>query len=192
MVPSAPSTAYRFCCALILGLVLATASGCSEPPEPPVPDPVISTLEETTPEPDPEPTTPDPDPTTPDPEPTTPEPEPDPTTPEPDPTTPEPELYEEEVPWSVPDSVVGVWCGGANDRPDGHWTYVFTEEGAFAAEDQRTGFYGYVVTEGDVMTFYMEGADPVQSTWSVAYEEALGVNLLYLDGYSYYPGSCDS
>ncbi|WP_193508435.1 hypothetical protein [Streptomyces coeruleorubidus] len=153
---------------------------------------MISTLEETTPEPDPEPTTPDPDPTTPDPEPTTPEPEPDPTTPEPDPTTPEPELYEEEVPWSVPDSVVGVWCGGANDRPDGHWTYVFTEEGAFAAEDQRTGFYGYVVTEGDVMTFYMEGADPVQSTWSVAYEEALGVNLLYLDGYSYYPGSCDS
>ncbi|MFG2133714.1 hypothetical protein ACGFNV_38960 [Streptomyces sp. NPDC048751] len=94
--------------------------------------------------------------------------------------------------WSVPDSVVGVWCGGANDTPDGHWTYVFTAQGEVSAQNERTGFSGHVVTDADVMTFYVEGSDPWQSTWAVGYEEALDVNLLYLDDYSYFPGSCDS
>ncbi len=93
---------------------------------------------------------------------------------------------------SVPDSVVGVWCGGANDTPDGHWTYVFTSEGAVEARNTTSGFAGHVITQGDVMTFHVDGSDPWQSSWAVGYEEALGVSLLYLDGYSYYPGSCDS
>ncbi len=42
------------------------------------------------------------------------------------------------------------------------------------------------------MIFYVEGGEPFESTWSVSYEEALGVNLLFLDGYSYVPGGCDS
>lgn len=167
-----PVSASRFFGALILGLTFVTGTGCSspEPPEPPDrSDPVVFSSPETTPEPDPTP------------------PEPDPTTPEPDPTPPEPQME-----WSVPDSVVGVWCGGANDQPDGHWTYVFTAQGEVAAQNERTGFSGHVVTEADVMTFYVEGTDPWQSTWAVGYEEALDVNLLYLDDYSYYPGSCDS
>ncbi|GHA08913.1 hypothetical protein GCM10010372_05380 [Streptomyces tauricus] len=176
MLPSAPYTAYKLCrtlmLCLVLGLVLATASGCSEPSGSD-PDQVIYTPDETTPEPEPDTSEPG----------TTLE------TTSPDPAS---DLDEEELQGSVPASVVGVWCGGANDRPNGHWTYAFTAEGAFAAKDQRDSFSGYVVTEGDVMTFYMEGADPVESTWAVAYEEALGVNLLYLDGYSYYPGSCES
>lgn len=109
------------------------------------------------------------------------------TTPEPDPTPPEAEPQ-----WSVPDSVVGVWCGGANDAPDGHWTYDFSEDGEVAAANERTGFRGHVVTEGNIMTFYVEGTRPFRSEWSVGYEEALGANLLYLDGYSYVPGSCNS
>ncbi|WHM40947.1 hypothetical protein [Streptomyces sp. BPTC-684] len=144
---------------------------------------MISTPEEHTPEHDPVPPDPSPAP----PEPDQASPDPSPTPPEPDPTPPEPEVR-----WSVPDSVVGVWCGGANDQPDGHWTYAFTAEGEVAAENESNGFYGHVVTEGDIMTFYLEGSDPLKSTWSVRYEEALGVNLLYLDSYSYYPGSCDS
>ncbi|MBT2545859.1 hypothetical protein J7E99_35640 [Streptomyces sp. ISL-44] len=151
---------------MTLGIVLVATSGCSapEPPEPtPDPHPVISTSAEITPTP------PDPDPTPPDPTPT------------------EPEMQ-----WSVPDSVVGAWCGGANDTPDGHWTYGFTAAGEVAGENQSSSFYGHVVTEGDVMTFYVEGSDPFKSTWSVGYEEALGVNLLYLNGFSYFPGSCDS
>ncbi|MFI1355746.1 hypothetical protein ACH4TV_19565 [Streptomyces sp. NPDC020898] len=94
--------------------------------------------------------------------------------------------------WSVPDSVVGVWCGGANDTPDGHWTYVFTSAGEVEAGNTTGSFSGHVVTQADVMTFYVDGSDPWQSSWAVGYEEALGVSLLYLDGYSYYPGSCDS
>jgi hypothetical protein len=112
---------------------------------------------------------------------------PEETTPEPDPTPPQPTTQ-----WSVPDSVVGLWCGGANDAPDGHWTYAFTDEGDVAAENQSSAFHGHVVTQADVMTFYVEGSDPFQSTWSVGYEEALGVNVLFLDGFSYYPGSCNS
>ncbi|MFI9248685.1 hypothetical protein [Streptomyces sp. NPDC053069] len=131
------------------------------------PDPVFST-------PDPETSTPDPETSTPDLD-----------------TTP-PETEETEPQWSVPEKVVGVWCGGANDQPDGHWTYAFTDEGEVVAANERIGFRGHVVTEGNIMTFYVKGSRPVQSTWSVGYEEALGMNLLYLDGYSYVPGRCDS
>ncbi|MGW3652716.1 hypothetical protein [Streptomyces sp. NPDC000878] len=108
------------------------------------------------------------------------------------PDPPETRQAEPLTEWSVPDSVVGVWCGGANDTPDGHWTYAFTSGGEVGARNATNSFYGHVVTQGDVMTFYVEGSDPFQSSWAVGYEEALGVNLLYLDEYSYYPGSCDS
>lgn len=94
--------------------------------------------------------------------------------------------------WSVPDSVVGVWCGGANDQANGHWTYAFTDKGEVVAANERTGFQGHVVTKGSIMTFYVKGSTPVRSTWSVRYEETLGMNLLYLDGYSYVPGRCRS
>ncbi|MFF3380335.1 hypothetical protein ACFYXF_46200 [Streptomyces sp. NPDC002680] len=108
-------------------------------------------------------------------------------------TTPEAtQAAEPLMEWSVPADVVGVWCGGANDAPDGHWTYVFTAEGEVEASNTTSGFSGHVVTQGDVMTFHVDGSDPWQSSWAVGYEEALGVSLLYLDGYSYYPGSCDS
>ncbi|MGW7469736.1 hypothetical protein ACWGJT_35000, partial [Streptomyces xantholiticus] len=93
---------------------------------------------------------------------------------------------------SVPESVVGSWCGGRNDAPGGHWTYVFSGNGSVAAKNREGGFSGYVVTQGDVMVFYVEGSEPFESTWSVSYEEALGINLLFLDDYSYVPGGCDS
>ncbi|WP_234335103.1 hypothetical protein, partial [Streptomyces sp. NRRL S-118] len=105
--------------------------------------------------------------------------------PEPGPATTEPEP-------SVPESVVGSWCGGQNDAPGGHLTYVFSSDGSFAAQNGEGGFSGYVVAQGDAMIFYVEGGEPFESTWSVSYEEALGVNLLFLDGYSYVPGGCDS
>ena len=173
---SVPVSASRFFGALMLGLTLVATSGCSspEPPEPPDwTEEVTTTSPETTPE-----TTPESTPAT------TPE-----TTSEIPPETTQAEPLME---WSVPDSVVGVWCGGANDTPDGHWTYAFTSGGEVGARNATNSFYGHVVTQGDLMTFYVEGSDPFQSSWAVGYEEALGVNLLYLDEYSYYPGSCDS
>ncbi|GGW70185.1 hypothetical protein GCM10010381_63770 [Streptomyces xantholiticus] len=122
----------------------------------------------------PEPPVPDPVTTAP----TTPVPDPDPLPPEPEP--------------SVPESVVGSWCGGQNDAPGGHWTYIFSGDGSVAAENREGGFSGYVVTQGDVMIFHVEGSEPFKSTWSVSYEEALGINLLFLDDYSYVPGPCTS
>ncbi len=161
---SVPVSASRFFGALMLGLTLVATSGCSSPAPPEPPD---WTEEVITPSPE-----------------TTPA-----TVVE---TTVETTQAEVLMEWSVPDSVVGVWCGGANDTPDGHWTYVFTSEGEVEAGNTTGSFAGHVVTQADVMTFYVDGSDPWQSSWAVGYEEALGVSLLYLDGYSYYPGSCDS
>ncbi|MER5372974.1 hypothetical protein [Streptomyces sp. NPDC002553] len=87
---------------------------------------------------------------------------------------------------------MGVWCGGRNDTASGHWTYAFADDGRFRAANRDGGFSGVVVTEGDTMTFYVQGGRPVRSTWSVSYEAALGFDMLYLDGFSYVPGSCDS
>ncbi|MEU0398292.1 hypothetical protein ABZ208_37225 [Streptomyces sp. NPDC006208] len=165
-----------------MSLALLTVGACSDE-EPPDPGPLVT---ETEAEPEPEPTEteaePEPEPTETEAEP---EPEPTETEAEPEPPEPEPQGY-------VPQSVVGVWCGGRNDAPGGHWTYTFAGDGQVAAQNQDRGFSGYVVTEGNIMTFHVEGGYPFQSTWSVSYEEALGFNMLYLDDFSYVPGSCDS
>ncbi|WP_190195974.1 hypothetical protein [Streptomyces djakartensis] len=177
MHASAAAVISRFFCAVGLSLVLLAVGACSNEDSSGSEQQIPATQTEPDrpePEPDPEPKH--------DPEPA-PEPKLDPE-PEPEPE-PEPQGY-------VPESVVGVWCGGRNDTPEGHWTYAFTSDGEFAARNQDGGFTGYVVTEGGVMTFYVEGGSPFQSTWSVSYEEALGFNLLYLDDFSYVPGSCDS
>ncbi|MEU0060006.1 hypothetical protein [Streptomyces sp. NPDC006334] len=105
-------------------------------------------------------------------------------------TAPEPPSLEPTG--SVPQRVVGVWCGGRNDTASGRWTYAFADDGRFTAANRDGGFSGIVETEGDTMTFYVQGGRPVRSTWSVSYEEALGFDTLYLDGFSYVPGSCDS
>ncbi|MFD6417136.1 hypothetical protein [Streptomyces sp. NPDC060194] len=92
---------------------------------------------------------------------------------------------------SVPSNVVGVWCGGRNDDPNGHWTYAFAPDATFAAQNRAGGLSGYVVTTGQVMTFHLNGGTaPVRSTWSVGYNAALGSNVLSLDGFTYLPGSC--
>ena len=90
---------------------------------------------------------------------------------------------------SVPDSVVGVWCGGSN--AEGHWTYQFSDTGEFIASRGNAGFSGVVVSDTRSMTFHVPGESPFVSSWEVVQDPVLGP-LLFLDGYSYLPGSCAS
>ncbi|MEH0633852.1 hypothetical protein QBA35_10825 [Streptomyces bottropensis] len=90
---------------------------------------------------------------------------------------------------SVPGSVVGVWCGGSN--AEGHWTYEFASTGEFRASRGDAGFSGVVVSDARSMTFHMPGESPFVSSWEVVQDPVLGP-LLFLDGYSYLPGSCAS
>ncbi|MBO0654296.1 hypothetical protein J1792_16400 [Streptomyces triculaminicus] len=94
---------------------------------------------------------------------------------------------------SVPPQVVGVWCGGRNDAPEGHWTYAFTRDGRFAMQNARIGsLSGYVVASGHVMEFHSTGLKaPVASTWEVRADPVVG-DMLFLDGFSYVRGSCTS
>ncbi|MER7712564.1 PT domain-containing protein [Streptomyces werraensis] len=95
----------------------------------------------------------------------------------------------EPVEASVPDSVVGVWCGGSN--AEGHWTYEFSSTGEFIAHRGGAGFSGVVVSDSRSMTFHVPGESPFVSSWEVVQDPVLGP-LLFLDGYSYLPGSCNS
>ncbi|MFH8935305.1 PT domain-containing protein [Streptomyces griseosporeus] len=90
---------------------------------------------------------------------------------------------------SVPDSVVGVWCGGSNS--EGHWTYEFSGNGEFMASRGSAGFSGVVVSDSQNMTFHVPGESPVVSSWEVVQDPVLGP-VLFLDGYSYLPGRCNS
>ncbi|MGC0372722.1 hypothetical protein [Streptomyces sp. SAI-229] len=103
--------------------------------------------------------------------------------------TEEPTELIEPVEASVPDSVVGVWCGGSN--AEGHWTYEFSKTGEFMASRGSAGFSGVVVSDSRYMTFHMPGEPPFVSSWEVVQDPVLGP-LLFLDGYSYLPGSCNS
>ncbi|MGA5327680.1 hypothetical protein ACPCJT_14935 [Streptomyces griseoincarnatus] len=103
--------------------------------------------------------------------------------------TEEPTKLIEPVEGSVPDSVVGVWCGGSN--AEGHWTYEFSSTGEFIAHRGGAGFSGVVASDSRSMTFHVPGESPFVSSWAVVQDPVLGP-LLFLDGYSYLPGSCNS
>ncbi|MFD7771290.1 PT domain-containing protein [Streptomyces sp. NPDC059787] len=103
--------------------------------------------------------------------------------------TEEPTELIEPVEASVPDSVVGVWCGGSN--AEGHRTYEFSRTGEFMASRGSAGFSGVVVSDSRYMTFRVPGEPPFVSSWEVVQDPVLGP-LLFLDGYSYLPGSCNS
>ncbi|MGK5732853.1 hypothetical protein [Streptomyces sp. URMC 124] len=94
---------------------------------------------------------------------------------------------------SVPPEVVGVWCGGSNSTPEGHWTYAFSATGEFVAKNANVGsISGYVVTSARTMTFHSAQLKaPVVSTWQVSPGTAVG-DMLFLDGFSYVRGACGS
>lgn len=89
----------------------------------------------------------------------------------------------------MPDSVVGVRCGGSN--AEGHRTYEFSRTGEFMASRGSAGFSGVVVSGSQYMTFHVPGEPPFVSSWEVVRDPVLGP-LLFLDGYSHLPGSCNS
>ncbi|MER6621924.1 MULTISPECIES: PT domain-containing protein [unclassified Streptomyces] len=103
--------------------------------------------------------------------------------------TEEPTELIEPVEASVPDSVVGVWCGGSNAEV--HRTYEFSRTGEFMVSRGSTGSSGVVVSDSQYMTFHVPGEPPSVSSWEVVQDPVLGP-LLFLDGYSYLPGSCNS
>ncbi|MFC8425454.1 hypothetical protein ACFUN7_32170 [Streptomyces sp. NPDC057236] len=101
----------------------------------------------------------------------------------------EPTELIEPVEASVPDSVVGVRCGGSNAEV--HRTYEFSRTGEFMVSRGSTGFSVVVVSDSQYMTFHAPGEPPFVSSWEVVQDPVLGP-LLFLDGYSYLPGSCNS
>lgn len=103
--------------------------------------------------------------------------------------TEEPTELIEPVEASVPDSVVGVWCGGSNAEV--HRAYEFSGTGEFMVSRGSTGSSGVVVSDSQYMTFHVPGEPPFVSSWEVVQDPVLGP-LLFLDGYSYLPGSCNS
>ncbi|MGN9759007.1 nSTAND1 domain-containing NTPase [Streptomyces sp. SD31] len=91
---------------------------------------------------------------------------------------------------SVPATIVGTWCGGSNDAPEGHWTYTFGREGNFSmANESMESMSGRVTFEGAEMSLQVKGQEPVASLWSLSDDPVLG-NILFIDGHSYVRGSC--
>lgn len=85
----------------------------------------------------------------------------------------------------VPSVLVGSWCGGSNDAPEGHWTYTFGADGTLSAYNpNRPGLTGTAIVNGNTLTIYTTTGQRVTSSIS------LNGSVLFVDGFSYVPGSC--
>ncbi|NUK21954.1 hypothetical protein [Streptomyces lunaelactis] len=110
--------------------------------------------------------------------------------PEIEPPESEPEPTETEAWPPAPPQVVGEWCGGSDAAPEGHWTYAFSRDGQFARHNaQRGGVTGYALFDAAQMTLYVDGQQLIAYSWSTTVDAVLG-DLLFIDGFSYLPGSC--
>ncbi|MFH8497849.1 nSTAND1 domain-containing NTPase [Streptomyces coeruleorubidus] len=91
---------------------------------------------------------------------------------------------------SIPAKVVGTWCGGSNDAPEGHWTYMFGSDGTFSMENESMeGMSGHVTFGEEEMSLRVKGQEPIASNWSLSDDPVIG-DILFIDGHSYVRGSC--
>jgi hypothetical protein len=80
---------------------------------------------------------------------------------------------------SIPQVLVGAWCGGSDSSA--HDTWVFAPDGSFTADEQ--------VRNGDTLILHTNEIGVHQRAIAMDEDTIIG-DVLYLDGYSYVRGEC--
>lgn len=88
---------------------------------------------------------------------------------------------------SIPQVLVGTWCGGSDTSA--HDTWIFAADGTFSANEQVPLSGVAQVRSGGTLVLYTNEIGVHERAIAMDQNTLIG-DILYLDGYSYVRGEC--